>query len=45
MMCCTVTGQGAGAAAAVSVRTGQPFDRLDVRLVQDELKRQRVRID
>ncbi len=30
MMCCTVSGQGAGVAAAVSVRTDQPFDRLDV---------------
>jgi len=45
MMCCTVSGQGAGVAAAVSLRTGQPFDRLDVRQVQQELKRQRVRID
>ncbi len=44
MMCCTVSGQGAGVAAAVSIRTGQPFDRLDVRLVQDELLRQGVRI-
>jgi len=45
MMCCTVSGQGAGVAAAVSLRIGQPFDRLDVRQVQEELKRQRVRID
>jgi hypothetical protein len=45
MMCCTVSGQGAGVAAAVSIRTGQPFDGLDVRRVQRELKRQRVRID
>ncbi len=45
MMCCTVSGQGAGVAAAVSLRTGQPFDRLDVRQVQEELRRQRVRID
>jgi ribulose 1,5-bisphosphate synthetase/thiazole synthase len=45
MMCCTVSGQGAGVAAAVSLRTEQPFDRLDVRRVQQELKRQRVRID
>jgi hypothetical protein len=44
MMCCTVSGQGAGVAAAVSLRTGQPFDGLDVRLVQQELERQRVRI-
>jgi ribulose 1,5-bisphosphate synthetase/thiazole synthase len=45
MMCCTVSGQGAGVAAAVSLRTGQPFDRLDVRQVQQELSRQRVRMD
>jgi ribulose 1,5-bisphosphate synthetase/thiazole synthase len=45
MMCCAVSGQGAGAAAAVSVRTGQDFVDLDVRLVQDELRRQGARID
>ena len=44
MMCCTVSGQGAGVAAAVSLRTGQAFDTLDVRLVQQELERQGVRI-
>jgi hypothetical protein len=44
MMCCTVSGQGAGVAAAVSLRSDQPFDRLEVRLVQDELVRQGVRI-
>jgi hypothetical protein len=44
MMCCTVSGQGAGVAAAVSIRTDQPFERLDVRLIQGELARQRVRI-
>ena len=45
MMCCTVSGQGAGVAAAVSVRDDQPFDGLDVRKVQAELRRQGVRID
>ena len=45
MMCCAVSGQGAGVAAAVSLRTGQPFDRLDVGLVQAELRRQGARID
>jgi hypothetical protein len=44
MMCCTVSGQGAGVAAAVSLRTDQPFDRLDVGQVQAELRRQGVRI-
>ena len=45
MMCCTVSGQGAGAAAAVSIRTDQPFDRLDVGDVQAELRSQGVRLD
>jgi hypothetical protein len=44
MMCCAVSGQGAGTAAAISFKTGQPFDRLDVRLVQAELVRQGARI-
>jgi hypothetical protein len=45
MMCCTVSGQGAGVAAALSLRQDQPFDRLDVRAVQGELRRQGVRLD
>ncbi len=45
MMCCTVSGQGAGVAAALSVRTDRPFDRLDVGPVQTELRRQGVRLD
>jgi hypothetical protein len=45
MMCCTVSGQGAGVAAAVSLRTDQPFDRVDVTRVQAELRRQGVRLD
>ena len=44
MMCCTVSGQGAGVAAAISLRMDQPFDGLDVRQVQQELERQGVRI-
>jgi FAD dependent oxidoreductase/Pyridine nucleotide-disulphide oxidoreductase len=44
MMCCIVSGQGAGVAAAVSIRSDQPFDRLDVGTVQHELKRQGARI-
>ena len=44
MMCCAVSGQGAGVAAAVSLKTGRPFDALDVGLVQAELKRQGARI-
>jgi hypothetical protein len=45
MMCCTVSGQGAGVAAAISLRTDEPFHRLDVAKVQAELRRQGVRLD
>jgi hypothetical protein len=45
MMCCTVSGQGAGVAAAISVRTDRPFDRIEVPQVQAELRRQGVRLD
>jgi hypothetical protein len=44
MMCCTVTGQGAGVAAAVSIKNGQAFDQLNIGLVQAELRRQHVRL-
>ena len=44
MMCCAVSGQGAGVAAAISARTGEPFASLDVRAVQKELLRQGARI-
>jgi hypothetical protein len=44
MMCCAVSGQGAGVAAAISLRTGESFGRLDIRAVQQELKRQGARI-
>jgi ribulose 1,5-bisphosphate synthetase/thiazole synthase len=43
MMCCAVSGQGAGVAAAVSLQREEPFDRLNVGAVQKELARQRVR--
>jgi hypothetical protein len=45
MMCCAVSGQGAGAAAAVSIRTGRDFAQLDVDRVRAELRRQGARID
>jgi ribulose 1,5-bisphosphate synthetase/thiazole synthase len=45
MMCCAVSGQGAGTAAAISVRTGESFESLDIRAVQQELKRQGARIE
>jgi len=44
MMCCTVTGQGAGVAAALSVKHSCDLDRLDIALLQGELKRQSVRL-
>jgi hypothetical protein len=43
MACCVVTGQAAGIAAALSVRTGRPLHELDVGLVQAELDQQGVR--
>jgi ribulose 1,5-bisphosphate synthetase/thiazole synthase len=45
MMCCTVSGQGAGVAAAVSIREGQGVDRVDIGKVRAELARQGVRLD
>lgn len=44
MMCCTVTGQGAGVAAAVSVKEGVRCAEVDVQRVQRALERQGVRI-
>jgi len=44
MMACTVTGQGAGAAAAVSVRECASTGNVDIAKVQDELRKQGVRI-
>jgi ribulose 1,5-bisphosphate synthetase/thiazole synthase len=43
MMCCAVSGQGAGVAAAVSIQRGETFDQLDIGAVQRELARQGVR--
>ena len=43
MMCCSVSGQGAGVAAAISVRRDEPLERLDIDAVQRELARQGVR--
>jgi hypothetical protein len=44
-MCCAVTGQAAGAAAAVSLREGCGTSEVDAARVQDELRRQGVRLD
>ena len=43
MMCCTVSGQGAGVGAAVSVKEGTTTSEVDIGLVQKELERQGVR--
>jgi len=45
MMCCTVTGQGAGVAAAVSVHIGTTTTNVDIIAVQEELRRQGVRLE
>jgi ribulose 1,5-bisphosphate synthetase/thiazole synthase len=44
MMCCAVSGQGAGAAAAVSLARDEPLDRLDIGALQRELARQGARL-
>ena len=44
MSACCCTGQGAGVAAAVAVRTGASTVDVDVKLVQEELVRQGVRV-
>jgi ribulose 1,5-bisphosphate synthetase/thiazole synthase len=43
MMCCAVSGQGAGVAAAISIQTNQGFRELEIARVQGELKRQGAR--
>ena len=43
MICCTVTGQGAGVAAAISVKKQVSAAELAIADVQTELKRQGVR--
>ena len=44
MMCCTVTGQGAGVASAVSLREGVRSREVGIGAVQDALRRQGVRL-
>lgn len=44
MAACTVTGQGAGVAAAISLKHGVTTSKIDIQLIQDELMRQGVRI-
>jgi hypothetical protein len=44
MMCCTVTGQGAGVAAAISVKHKQGLSEINIDALQEELRRQGVRL-
>ncbi|HBM87500.1 MAG TPA: pyridine nucleotide-disulfide oxidoreductase, partial [Rhodobiaceae bacterium] len=44
MSCCAVTGQGAGVAAALSVKQDTPLTDVNVSAVQQELSRQDVRV-
>jgi hypothetical protein len=44
MMCCTVTGQGAGVGAAVSLKDGVTCREVDISRVQKSLERQGVRV-
>jgi hypothetical protein len=44
MMCCSVTGQGAGTAAAMSLKSGKSVREVAVADLQRELKRQGARI-
>jgi ribulose 1,5-bisphosphate synthetase/thiazole synthase len=43
MMCCAVSGQGAGVAAAVSLQRDEALDQLNIGAVQKELARQGAR--
>jgi len=43
MMCCAVSGQGAGVAAAVSLQRDEPLEHLNIAALQSELSRQGVR--
>jgi hypothetical protein len=43
MACCAVAGQGAGIAAALSVKSGVALDAVSIPAVQQELARQGVR--
>jgi hypothetical protein len=45
MMCCTVTGQGAGVAAAISLKEGVNCSEVEISTLQLALKKQGVRID
>jgi FAD-dependent oxidoreductase family protein len=44
-MCCTVTGQGAGMAAALSIKDKVNCSQVDIPALQKALSRQGVRIN
>ncbi len=44
MACCAVIGQGAGVAAALSVKSGQALDQVNIADIQAELLRQGARV-
>ncbi|MFA6808181.1 MAG: FAD-dependent oxidoreductase [Eubacteriales bacterium] len=44
MSCCVVTGQGAGVAAAISVKDNVPTSKVDILKVQVALEKQNVRV-
>ncbi|MHA1884161.1 MAG: FAD-dependent oxidoreductase [Promethearchaeota archaeon] len=44
LCCCTVTGQGAGVAAAISIKNQKTCRDVDISMVQETLERQGVRI-
>jgi hypothetical protein len=43
-MCCTVTGQGAGVAAAVSLKEGVASSAVDIQRLQETLVAQGARV-
>ena len=45
MVCCAVTGQGAGMAAAMSIKDNNTCRRVDISAVQEVLRKQGVRIE
>ncbi|MFA6807810.1 MAG: FAD-dependent oxidoreductase [Eubacteriales bacterium] len=44
MSCCVVTGQGAGVAAAISVKDDVPTSKVNIKKVQEALEKQNVRV-
>jgi ribulose 1,5-bisphosphate synthetase/thiazole synthase len=45
IMACTVTGQGAGVAAAISIKRNETTQDINIESLQKELKNQKVKID